>query len=255
MSSRQRLALITVLNIMAFIAVWELVATYSGVPAIFLPRFSDIFAEIPAMHREGILLPNLWVSFRNFVTGLTIGLVLGCPLAFLTGGIKAVDRLLSPYLWALYAMPRIILVPVIFLWLGISNNARIAIVVVSVIPSFVVVVMEGVKTTDSSLMRAARSFGANRWQLFTRVIVPFTMPFIGTGVRMGMLRGLTGLYIGELFITANGLGSIIAASRARFDTARVFAALLIFVLFAVSALAVTRHLESRLTRWRAPAAI
>ena len=252
LSGRQKFALLTLLNITAFFVIWELFATYSGIPRIFLPKFSDTLADIPQMNREGILLGNLWVSFKNFMIGLVVGLAVGLPLAYAIGGIKIVDRLLSPYLWALYSTPRIILVPLIFLWLGITNDARLAIIIISVIPSFVVVVMEGVKTTDASLMRAARSFGASRWQLFRQVIVPSTIPFIGTGVRMGMLRGLIGLYVGELFISANGLGSIIAFARARFDTDRIFAALLIFILFAVASLGLTRILEKKMTVWRDP---
>ncbi len=250
LSGRQKFALLTVLNVVAFFVLWELFAIYSGIPHVFLPRFSAVLMDVPQMNSEGILLGNLWVSFINFMIGLVVGLVIGLPLAYAIGGIKIVDRLLSPYLWALYSTPRIILVPLIFLWLGITNNARLAIIIISVVPSFVVVVMEGVKTTNASLMRAARSFGASRWQLFTQVIVPSTVPFIGTGVRMGMLRGLIGLYVGELFITANGLGAIIAYASTRFNTARVFAALLIFVLFAVASLGVTRYLEAKLTVWR-----
>jgi NitT/TauT family transport system permease protein len=249
---RLRFALVTALNLAAFATAWELFAIYSGIPRIFLPRFSAILAELPAMLTEGLLLPNLWLSVNNFIVGMLVGLAVGLPLAYAIGGIKLLDRLLSPYLWAFYSMPRIILVPLIFLWLGISNNSRLAIVIVSVIPQFAVVVMEGVRTTDATLLRAARSFGASKWQLFTKIIVPATTPFIGTGIRLALLRGLIGLYIGELFLSANGLGSIIAFARVRFDTARVFAVLLIFVLFGVIGLALTRYLEARLTTWRAP---
>jgi NitT/TauT family transport system permease protein len=250
---KMRFAVVTVLNLTAFFVVWELFAIYSGIPRIFLPRFSAILAELPQMATEGLLLPNLAVSINNFVIGMAVGLVIGLPLAYAVGGIKLLDRIFSPYLWAFYSMPRIILVPLIFLWLGINNNSRLAIVIVSVIPQFAVVVMEGVKTTDATLLRAARSFGANKWQLFRKIIVPATTPFIGTGIRLALLRGLIGLYIGELFISANGLGSIIAFARVRFDTARVFAVLLIFVLLGVIGLALTRYLETKLTTWRAPA--
>jgi NitT/TauT family transport system permease protein len=250
--TKLRFTLVTVLNLTGFFLVWELFAIYSGIPRIFFPRFSAILAELPAMLSEGLLLPNLAVSVNNFVIGMVVGLAVGLPLAYAVGGIKLLDRILSPYLWAFYSMPRIILVPLIFLWLGINNNSRLAIVILSVIPQFAVVVMEGVKTTDATLLRAARSFGANKWQLFSKVIVPATTPFIGTGIRLALLRGLIGLYIGELFISANGLGSIIAFARVRFDTARVFAVLLIFVLFGVLGLALTRLLETRLTTWRAP---
>lgn len=245
-------ALITILNVIAFVIVWELVATYSGIPRLFLPLISSIAADIPEMHREGILLPNIWVSVKNYYIGFAIGVAIGLPLAYAIGSIKIVDRMLSPYLWALFSTPRIILLPLILLWVGINNNARLAIVIITVIPSLAVVVMEGVKTTDATLLRAARIFGANRWQQFRHVIVPSTIPFIGTGIRMAMLRGLIGLYIGELFITESGIGSILAYASVRFRTARVFAMLLIFVLFAVSNLAVTRYIEARLSRWRAP---
>jgi NitT/TauT family transport system permease protein len=83
--------------------------------------------------------------------------------------------------------------------------------------------------------------------------VPATTPFIGTGIRLALLRGLIGLYIGELFISANGLGSIIAQAKVRFDTSRVFAVLFIFVLMGIVGLALTRYLEAKLTTWRAPA--
>lgn len=250
LSSGQKFALITLLNVVGFFLLWEIFALVSGIPRLFLPRFSDVVLDVPKMNTEGILLGNLWISFKNFMIGLFVGLAIGLPLAYAIGGIKVLDRLLSPYLWALYSTPRIILVPLVFLWFGITNDARLVIIIISVVPSFVVVVMEGVKTTDPSLLRAARSFGASRWQLFRQVIIPSTAPFIGTGVRMGMLRGLIGLYVGELFITASGLGAIISYASTRFNTARVFAALLIFVLFAVVSLGVTRYLEAKLTVWR-----
>jgi NitT/TauT family transport system permease protein len=250
---RLRFALVTALNLIVFFLAWELFVVLTGIPRIFLPRFSAILAELPQMLSEGLLLPNLGVSVNNFVVGMAVGLAVGLPLAYAVGGIKLLDRILSPYLWAFYSMPRIILVPLLFLWLGINNNARLGIVIVSVIPQFAVVVMEGVKTTDRTLLQAARSFGANKWQLFSKIIVPATTPFIGTGIRLALLRGLIGLYIGELFITANGLGSIIARASVRFDTARVFAVLFIFIMMGILGLGLTRYLETKLSTWRAPA--
>ncbi len=245
-------AIVTAVNVASFFTFWELYATYSGVPTLFLPKFSAVVAEVPMMHAEGILLPNFWISLKNYATGLTIGVALGLPLAYAIGGIKILDRILSPYLWALFSTPRILLVPLIFLWVGIGNNARLAIVIITVIPSLAVVVMEGVKTTDPTMIRAARVFGANRMRLITHVVLPSTVPFIGTGLRMAMLRGLIGLYIGELFLTANGIGYIIMRASSIFDTARVFATLLLFVAFAISGLFVTRYVEGKLTAWRAP---
>jgi ABC-type nitrate/sulfonate/bicarbonate transport system permease component len=250
LSRRQRFTLITIVNVACFFALWELITRYSGIPSIFLPKLSSILADIPKMNAEGILLPNLWVSFQNFVIGMVIGTLIGIPLGFATGAVKVLDRTISPFLWAFYSMPRIILVPLIFLWVGINNNARLAIVIISVIPQVAVVVMDGVKTTSNTLMQVGKSFGGARWKLLTQVMLPSSIPFIGTGIRLGMLRGLIGLFVGEMFITSNGIGSIIGYARAKFDMDRVFATLLIFVVFSVLCLALTRIWEAKSSQWR-----
>jgi NitT/TauT family transport system permease protein len=250
LSERQRFILITIVNVTCFFALWELIARFSGIPSIFLPRFSSIIADIPKMTAEGILLPNLWVSFKNFVIGMAIGTLIGVPIGFGTGAVKVLDRTISPYLWAFYSMPRIILVPLVFLWVGINNNARLVIVIISVIPQVGVVIMDGIKTTSNSLMQVGKSFGADRWKLLTQVMLPSSIPFIGTGIRLGILRGLIGLFVGEMFITSDGIGSIIGYARAKFDMDRVFAVLLIFVVFSVLCLAITRIWEGKASQWR-----
>jgi ABC-type nitrate/sulfonate/bicarbonate transport system permease component len=249
-SGRQK-ALITVVNLALAALVWELVARYSGVPRLLLPAFSAVLAEIPQMHERGILLGNLWISLQNYLIGMVASIVVAIPLGLAIGGVKVLDRILSPYVWAVYTTPRIILMPLILLWVGINDTARVLLIVVSAIPAILVVVMEGVKTVDTSLLRAARSFGADRWRLFTRVVFPSTIPFIGTAVRMGVSRGLIGLFIGELFTGADGLGYIIALASKTFDSARTYAMLLIFVAFSMAMVAASQWLESKASAWRA----
>src|SRR5690606_9736769 len=108
-----------------------------------------------------------------------------------------------------------------------------------------------VKTVDASLLRAARSFGADRRQLFLRVVMPATLPFIAAGVRMGVARGLLGLYIGEIFTGAAGIGYILALADQFLDSARMFAVLLFFVLFSVLVVGLTQALERKASAWRA----
>jgi ABC-type nitrate/sulfonate/bicarbonate transport system permease component len=119
------------------------------------------------------------------------------------------------------------------------------------VPATLVVVMEGVKTVDNSLLRAARSFGASRTRLFRSVVMPATVPFIATGLRMGVSRGLIGLFIGELFTAANGIGYIIALSSKTFNSAQTFAMLFIFVFFCVAMVGLTQLLERKVSVWRA----
>jgi taurine transport system permease protein len=248
--TRKQRVFITTLNFALFFLAWELVPVIFDIPPLFLPQFSQVLAEIPAMHEEGILIENLLVSLRVYLTGMALAIALSIPLGLLLGAIKTLDRIVSPYLWVIYTTPLIILMPLILLWVGINDTARVLLVFISAVPAIVVVVMEGVKTVDNSLLQAARSFGAGKARLFTHVIFPSTIPFIGTGVKMGVSRGLIGLFVGELFTSATGIGYIIELATKVFDTARVYAMLLMFVTFSVSMVGLSQYAEKKLSAWR-----
>jgi NitT/TauT family transport system permease protein len=211
---------------------------------------TDVFRELQEMHDEGILWGNLAISAWIYVVGMVISIAIAVPLGLFIGGVRAVDRVAAPYVWAVYTTPRLILMPLVLLWVGINDTARVVIIVLSAVPATMVVVMEGVKTVDNSLVRAARSFGAGRFQRFRFVVLPATIPFVATGIRMGVSRGLIGLFIGELFTAANGIGYIITLAGKTFNSARTYGMLLIFILFCVAMVGLSQLLERKVSVWR-----
>lgn len=249
--SRRQRWLIGTLNLAVFFTIWHLIATYTDVPKLFLPSVTEVWDALVRMNDEGILWGNLGISLWVYVVGMIISLVIAIPLGLFIGGVKIVDRIASPYIWAIYTTPRLILMPLVLLWVGINDTARIVIIVLSAVPATLVVVMEGVKTVDNSLLKAARSFGASRTRLFRSVVMPSTVPFIATGIRMGVSRGLIGLFIGELFTAANGIGYIIALSSKTFNSSQTYAMLFIFVFFCVAMVGLTQLLERKVSVWRA----
>ena len=144
------------LNLSTFFVLWQLVAVYSDIPQLFLPSVTDVFRELKEMSDEGILWGNLAISTWIYVVGMVISIAIAIPLGLLIGGVRILDRIFSTYVWALYTTPRLILMPLILLWVGINDTARIVIIVLSAVPATLVVVMEGVKTVDTSLVRAAQ---------------------------------------------------------------------------------------------------
>jgi len=249
--SRKQRWLIGTLNLTVFFILWQLAAEYSDIPKLFLPSVTEVWEALVKMSDQGILWGNLAISLWVYVVGMVISLVIAIPLGLFIGGVKIVDKIASPYIWAIYTTPRLILMPLVLLWVGINDTARIVIIVLSAVPATLVVVMEGVKTVDNSLLKAARSFGASRTQLFRSVVMPSTVPFIATGIRMGVSRGLIGLFIGELFTAANGIGYIIAVSSKTFNSSQTYAMLLIFVFFCVAMVGLTQLLERKVSVWRA----
>jgi len=248
--SRTQRWVIGVINLATFFALWQVAATVSDIPQLFLPSVTDVFRELQEMSDEGILWSNLWISMWIYLVGLGISLVIAIPMGLTIGGIRILDKILSPYVWALYTTPRLILMPLILLWVGINDTARIVIIVLSAVPATLVVVMEGVKTVDNSLLNAARSFGAGRVEMFRFVVFPATVPFIATGVRMGVSRGLIGLFIGELFTGTNGIGYIITLASKTFNSARTYGMLLIFILFCIAMVGLSQLLERKVSQWR-----
>ena len=248
--SRKQRWIIGVLNLATFFIVWQVAATVSDIPPLFLPSVADVARELREMHQEGILWGNLWTSFAVYVVGMVISLAIAIPMGLTIGGIRILDKILSPYVWAVYTTPRLILMPLVLLWVGINDTARVVIIVLSAVPATLVVVMEGVKTVENSLLNAARSFSAGRIALFRTVVFPSTVPFIATGVRMGVSRGLIGLFIGELFTAATGIGYILTLATKTFNSARTFGILLIFILFCVAMVGLSQLLERRVSQWR-----
>ena len=170
--SRKQRIVISVLNLTAFFVIWQLVAIYGSVPTLYLPSVTDVFGDARRDERGGHPLeqprdqPVDLPDRHGHLDGDRH------PAGLLIGGIPWLDKALSTYVWALYTMPRIVLMPLLLLWVGINDAARIWIIVLSAVPATLVVIMEGVKTVDNSLLVAGRSFGASRVQLFTKVVMP-----------------------------------------------------------------------------------
>jgi ABC-type nitrate/sulfonate/bicarbonate transport system permease component len=248
--TRKQRVIVTAVNLATFFALWELAPVILDLPPIFLPPLSDVLAEIPATHEQGVLIGNIWISLRIYLSGIAFAIGLAIPLGLLLGGIKVLDRIISPYVWVIYTTPLIILMPLILLYVGINNTAAVLLVFISAFPAILVVVMEGVKTVDNSLLKAARSFGADKMRLFIRVILPSTIPFIATGVKMGVARGLIGLFVAEVFTSGDGIGYIIELASKTFNVARVYAMLLMFVAFSLTMVGLGQYFERRLSVWR-----
>ena len=245
-----RRALLTAVNIGGFFLLWEWLVRQSGVSPIFLPPPSTIFKAAAEMIGRGQLWGHLSYSAANFAIGFALSAVAGTVLGLLMGASRSVESILGPYVWALYATPRIALLPLLILWFGFGAESKILLIFLSAVMPILITSMDGVKTVDQALLRAARVFGATRTQIYTRVVLPFTLPFIMTGLRQGVGRGLIAMVVAEMFGSGRGVGFMIARSAAQLDTATTFALLLVLVVLSVGLVYMMTALERRVAPWR-----
>ncbi len=250
---------ITVLNLAVFFIIWELFVRAGFINEIFLPRASNMFAALweglttpapPGTVVSGSIRDHLFFTLRNLGIGLVIACLLGIPAGLLMGGNKYVETILSPYVWALASLPRIALVPLFILFLGFTVKMQVTIIVLSAIFPIMINAWAGVKTTEKSLIAAARVFGASRRELYMKVVLPYTLPFIVAGVQQGIGRGLVGVIIAEIFGGSNGLGYLIRRSADTFNSSLMYAVLLVLVIVSLSLVQVTRWLEAYVAPWR-----
>ena len=243
-------AITFVINVSIFFSIWEVVARSGAVSHLLLPPVSEIISETLKLVQSGLLAKNLQFTATNFVVGFAISVVVGIPLGLALGASKTMDRILGPYLWALYSTPRLALLPLITVAIGFGWESKVLLIFLGAVFMIIMNTWAGVKTVDPSLVRAAQVFGANRIQIFTQVVVPFTMPFIAEGLRLGITRAIVTTLVAEMLASSQGIGYLVMRSADSFNTAQMFSLIMMLVFFSVGAVSAMRRVESWLAPWR-----
>lgn len=238
------------LSFIGFLILWQAIIMVTGIQETLLPGPGSVATAFGDVWSEGILWPAVVDSLYPLFVGLLAGLVVGVVLGLLIGSSGWLELVAAPYLWGLFATPRIATAPVFILALGLGFQTKVALVFVSALLPVILSCKEGVQTVDESLVRAARSFGAGRFDLFRHVVIPYTLPFIANGIRNGIARGFVGLLIIEMTVGRGGIGQQVIRSMGNFDTARMFAFTAVLVLTALVLITLSRRLEAYASRWR-----
>jgi NitT/TauT family transport system permease protein len=235
---------------MVFLVAWELVVRTLRINELLLPAPSRIAMELVEVSGKGFLWGPLGESLEALALGLVMGVVVGVGLGMLIGASSRLESLTMPYLWALRATPRIALAPLVMIWLGFRLEAKVFLVFLSVSIIVMLIVLESVKTVDGSLIRVARSFGANRKDIVTKVITPYILPSIATGIRNGIGFGFVSVLVVEMFSAVGGLGAQVRRARDSYDSPRMFAFILVLIVVSLALINLSRRFEAHVSRWR-----
>lgn len=269
---RYRFVFITIANLAVFFLIWEILGRRNTIgPSNVFPSFTEMFEAlrigwIGKSDFEGpqnllanhIIAINFWVTLKVYTVSMLISIVLGIPIGLAMGGSKWVDALLSPYVWTLASLPRIAIFPILvllpFIGIGKGSPIKYIIIVLTAIFPIIINTWAGVKTTDKSLLSAARVFGASKIQTYWKVVLPFTLPFVVSGIQLSLGRGLVGAVVAEFLSGANkdgGLGWLIFRSASSFNAPLTYASLFTLAIFALILVQGTRSFEAKVAPWRA----
>lgn len=233
-----------------FVTAWHSIVVAFDVNALLLPRPSDVMTELLRVLSDERVWAAIAETSRNLAIGLTLAIVIGVAAGLPIGVFPILDLVTFPHLWALFATPREIFLPLAVVWLGFASAPKILITFLSAVIPIILSCSEGTKTVDESLVRAARSFGASRFLIFRKVVIPTTVPFIAAGVRNGIARGFAGLLVVEMLLGSGGIGARVVQAMGFFNSALVMALVTILILFSLVLIVVSKWLEALASRWR-----
>ena len=242
-----------------FLVLWEFMGgALSAYNPISVLRVNPMFMSAPSLVAQaayglfssGEIYNDLYVSGIEFFWGYVLAVVVAIPFGIGVGWYKRMSYLFDPFINAMNATPRVALLPLIIIWLGIGIMSKVGIIFLGAVFPMLINARDGVKTTPHSLINAAKSFGASEWQIFRSVVFPSTVPFILTGLRLGIGRALVGVLVGELYAATAGIGFMITVAGATFQTDKVFVGILVFAITGMVLTETVDRLERRFDKWR-----
>jgi len=243
---------IRIATLAAIIVLWQWIA--SGTRPIVFPDLTRIFDRgLLGMLRDGRLV-EAWVESIGLLVGaLAISTVTGVTLGIAFGRYRIMDEFFAPLLTAIFMTPRVALVPLIALWLGYGTPGKLLLIFLFSFFEIFYTVRGGVRAIDAEYVEVARAYSVPEKVMLWRVILPASLPFVITGLRLGMLHGFVGLVLAGFFLENTGIGGLVFNEGTNFRSFGLLAALFTVALVGVALNASLHRLERVVAPWRAGA--
>lgn len=239
--------LVQLAGLIVFLVAWQLAG--AAAPG-FYSQPTRVAADLVELVAEEQLLALVWESTYTLIIGVVIALVAGVSIGMLMGRYHTVQVMLEPYMAAYYSVPRVAFVPLMIIWFGIDENFIIASVVAATTALLIFATAAGVRETVVAYREVATSFQINGWQMFTKILIPGSLPFIATGMRLGSQRALVAVIVAEFLIGLQGIGLLLREARITLATDRMFATAIVCMFMGIALVVLTSLAERRLSGWR-----
>jgi sulfonate transport system permease protein len=234
---------------LAILALWQAACSAGLVPARVLPAPSDVALAGWKLARSGELFTNMWVSFWRAGIGFLIGGSIGFAFGLANGLSELSNKLSDTTLQMVRNVPHLALIPLVILWFGIDETAKLFLVALGVFFPVYINTLHGIRTVDPQLIEMGRIYGMSDRELFTRVIFPGALPSIFVGLRFALgIMWLT-LIVAETIAASSGLGYMAMQAREFMQIDVVVLSILIYALLGKLADSFSRLLERLTLAW------
>ncbi|WP_103104872.1 ABC transporter permease [Brevibacillus reuszeri] len=239
-----------VVGIAGLLVIWEIICRLEIVPPLFLPAPTAILSAGWEMLSSGELYKDLLASMYRIGIGYSLGAILGIVVGLILGFSKWTDAIVSPIVYSIYPIPKIALLPLIILWLGIGEMPKVAIIALGVFFPVVINTFSGVKNVDPILIKAAVTFGSNHLNVIRKVILPGSLPMIFAGLKLAAGTSLLLLVSAEMIAAQQGIGSMVLHYGNLMITTKLMVGVLILSLLGLTFNRVLGWIERKLIPWK-----
>jgi len=234
--------------------IWEL-AGRNADPVFMAPLLGDV--QTPGAARRLLEFAGdsqfrgaLLSSLRLFATGFGLALVIGVPLGIVLARLVLLRVALESYLLILYATPMVALIPFILSILGFGFWPKVVVVFLFAFFPILYNTLEGARSVKPELLEVAGAFRAGEWSIWCDILIPYTLPFVLTGIRQATGRALVGMIAAEFFLSTSGLGEVIMVASRTPDMASMLAAITLITVLGVILMRGAQILEHKYSAWR-----
>src|SRR5438309_651827 len=235
------------LIVLVLLGVWEGYVRLWAVPKWLLPAPSVIAMTLVVS--RALLLDHTLVTLLEVVVGFGLSLLCGVLLACGIAVSRTLERALYPFVIASQMVPIIVIAPLLLIWVGYGLTPKIIVVALTAFFPIVVNMVDGLRSVDPDAVNLLRTMGASRWQIFVKVQVPTSLPFLFSGLRVAMAVSVIGAVIGEWMGSSQGLGYLMIRSKPQFLTERVFAAIVVLSVMGVALFVLVGIVEKLAIPW------
>jgi ABC-type nitrate/sulfonate/bicarbonate transport system permease component len=241
---------IKISSLVGFFLLWEIICRLGLVNPLFLPAPSNVLLTLGKLLKSGELATHVSVSLYRALLGFLLAVVIAVPHGILIAWFRTVEDITNPLVELFRPIPAVALIPVAILWFGIGNVSKIVIIAFACYFPIILNTISGVRQVDVNLLKVAKLFGANRMQTLTKIILPSALPFIMTGLRLGIAVALILLIITEMIGARSGLGFMIIDAEYTFKTERMFVGIFTIGVIGFLLNEIMVRIERKLTKWK-----
>jgi NitT/TauT family transport system permease protein len=231
------------------LALAEVAANNEWVSRLILPAPTAVWDALIAGFSTGIYWEHILSTVRSTLGGFLLAAVLAVSIAGLLASIERLEKIFLPFIVAFQTVPKIAIAPLIILWLGFGDSAKVVIITVICFFPILVNSLQGLKLRDRDQLELMQSLGATRWQLFRYIRVPNSLPYVFAGLHVAIIFSLIGAVVAEFVGSRSGLGYILIQSQGQFNVPGVFAILLILMVIGVTFHRVMVLIERKVAFW------